>query len=149
MILFISRTTRPDWMAKVEEYLGRPFNQDIFADCTNEVEDQLKEQLAESEAAADKGFVDDVWDLANDLPPRENEERADDHALPAGWQPPVPSWLLWDETVAVDEIGTGGDSDKAVGEENEGGEQLLEADGVEEGPDDECEIVAREKSQVK
>lgn len=84
------------------------------------MEDQLKEQLAESEAAADKGFVDDVWDLANDLPPGENEEGADDHALPAGWQPPVPSWLLWDETVAVDEIGTGGDSDKAVGEENEG-----------------------------
>ncbi|KAK0754435.1 hypothetical protein B0T18DRAFT_386314 [Schizothecium vesticola] len=52
MLLSISPTTRPDYMAKVEEYLDRPFNQDIFADCTNEVEDQLKEQLAESEAAA-------------------------------------------------------------------------------------------------
>lgn len=146
MILSISPTTRPDWMAKVEDYLGRPFNQDIFADCTNEVEDQLKEQLAESVAAAKTGFADDVWDLATNLPPRENEEVADDHAQwPAGWQPRVPSWLAWEENVAVDGIGAGGDSDKAVGEENEGGEQLLEAEGVEEGPDEEYELVMMEE----
>lgn len=141
MILSISPTTRPDWMAKVEEYLGRPCNQDIFADCTNEVEDQLREQLAESVAAAKTGFADSVWDW----PPSEGEEGSDDD-LPAGWQPRVPPWLVWEETVAVGGVWVAGDSEKAVGEQNEGGEQLLEAEGVEEGPGEEYEVVEMEET---
>lgn len=46
----------------------------------------------------------------------------------------------------MDGIGAGGDTDKAVGEENEGGEQLLEAEGVEEGPDEEYEVVMMEEA---
>lgn len=141
MILSISPTTRPDWMAKVEEYLGRPCNQDIFADCTNEVEDQLREQLAESVAAAKTGFADSVWDW----PPSEGEEGSDDD-LPAGWQPRVS---------AVAGLGGDGGGGRGLGcrglanairEENEGGEQLLEAEGVEEGPGEEYEVVEMEET---
>lgn len=56
------------------------------------------------------------------------------------------AWLVWEETVAVGGVWVAGDSENAVGEENEGGEQLLEAEGVEEGPGEEYEVVEMEET---
>lgn len=84
MLLTISPNTRPDYMAKVEEFLGRPFNQDIFVDCTKGVEDQLKERLSDFECFEELPASEEEADSsANDSGADEgSEESSGDDQLP-------------------------------------------------------------------
>jgi hypothetical protein len=138
-------------MAKVEEYLGRPFNQDIFADCTNEVEDQLQQQLAESEAAAKtpaRGAVD-IWNLSTNLQPSEGEETSDDESSlndESGQGFLRAEWWDSDGSAAVVKIRPGEDLGKVAGEEDVAEEGLDDTEADEEGPDDDYEAVTVEET---
>jgi len=150
MILSISSTSRPDYMAKVEEYLGRPFNQDIFVYCTTEVEDQLKQQRAASEAAAKapaRGAVD-IWNLSTNLHPSEGEESLDNELSlngEAGQGDLRVEWWDLDEPVAVVKTRPGEDLGKVAGEEDVAEEELDDIE-AEEGPDDDHEVATMEET---
>ncbi|KAK1835279.1 hypothetical protein QBC39DRAFT_158945 [Podospora conica] len=126
MILSLSPTTEPDYMAKIEEYLGRPFNQDIFADCTDEVEEQLKEQLAKRDAWLDSPAGRKAYPIF----------RPEDHGPPDTPVYPSVTDILWNSEWDSDGSATGAMSRSLFDEEYGVEDHVVEERGARDDADE-------------